>query len=37
MRLEELGATRMVNRGIGDDRDEDRFYTGWDNWLPEVG
>ena len=23
-------------RGIGDDRDEDRFYTGWDNWLPQL-
>ncbi len=36
VRLAELGATRMLNRGIGDDRAEDRYYTGWDNWLPEL-
>ena len=36
VRLGELGATRVLNRGIGDDRDEDRYYTGWDNWQPQL-
>jgi sulfite reductase alpha subunit-like flavoprotein len=34
--MQELGATRILNRGIGDDRDEDRFYTGWDSWTPQL-
>jgi sulfite reductase alpha subunit-like flavoprotein len=34
--LAELGGKRMLQRGVGDDRDEDRYYTGWDNWLPEL-
>jgi len=25
-----------LQRGVGDDRDEDRYYTGWENWLPEL-
>lgn len=36
VRLGELGGQRMLPRGVGDDRDEDRFYTGWDKWLPEL-
>mmetsp|Transcript_55477 Transcript_55477/g.135929 ORF Transcript_55477/g.135929 Transcript_55477/m.135929 type:complete len:1940 (-) Transcript_55477:267-6086(-) len=36
VRMAELGATRMLNRGVGDDRAEDRFYTGWDDWTPEL-
>ena len=36
VRMSELGATRVLNRGIGDDRCEDRFYTGWDQWIPEL-
>ncbi|OLQ00553.1 Pyruvate dehydrogenase [NADP(+)], mitochondrial [Symbiodinium microadriaticum] len=35
-RLGELGAQRMLKRGVGDDRDEDRYYTGWEAWLPEL-
>ncbi|CAE8615529.1 unnamed protein product [Polarella glacialis] len=35
-RLGELGGRRLLQRGVGDDRDEDRFYTGWENWLPEL-
>ena len=35
-RLAELGAQRMLQRGVGDDRDEDRYYTGWEAWLPEL-
>ena len=29
-RLGELGAQRILKRGVGDDRDEDRYYTGWE-------
>mmetsp|Transcript_117427 Transcript_117427/g.377184 ORF Transcript_117427/g.377184 Transcript_117427/m.377184 type:complete len:1875 (+) Transcript_117427:88-5712(+) len=36
MRLGELGAERILKRGVGDDRDEDKYYTGWENWLPEL-
>eukprot|EP00434_Breviolum_minutum_P033364 symbB.v1.2.029522.t1/scaffold3242.1/size60447/3 len=35
-RLGELGGQRMLKRGVGDDRDEDRYYTGWEAWLPEL-
>eukprot|EP00435_Cladocopium_sp_Y103_P017058 s3392_g4.t1 len=35
-RLGELGGQRMLQRGVGDDRDEDRYYTGWEAWLPEL-
>jgi len=35
-RLAELGAQRMLKRSVGDDRDEDRYYTGWEAWLPEL-
>eukprot|EP00927_Polykrikos_kofoidii_P046141 TRINITY_DN40337_c0_g1_i1.p1 TRINITY_DN40337_c0_g1~~TRINITY_DN40337_c0_g1_i1.p1 ORF type:complete len:1902 (+),score=402.20 TRINITY_DN40337_c0_g1_i1:435-5708(+) len=36
VRLGELGGQRLLHRGVGDDRDEDRYYTGWENWLPEL-
>eukprot|EP00932_Pfiesteria_piscicida_P001922 SRR837773.1187.p1 GENE.SRR837773.1187~~SRR837773.1187.p1 ORF type:complete len:649 (+),score=315.25 SRR837773.1187:293-1948(+) len=36
IRLAELGGHRMLQRGVGDDRDEDRYYTGWENWIPEL-
>ena len=35
-RFGELGGQRMLKRGVGDDRDEDRYYTGWEAWLPEL-
>ena len=35
-RLGELGGQRLLKRGVGDDRDEDRYYTGWEAWLPEL-
>ena len=31
-----LGAERGVNVGIGNERDEDKFETGFSSWLPEV-
>jgi len=34
--LEKLGGRRGVNVGIGNDRDEDKYDTGFSVWLPEV-
>jgi len=36
VRFGELGATRLLPRGVGDDRDADRYFTGWEAWLPEL-
>lgn len=33
-RLTELGATRVLEMGIGDDRDDDKWETGYSKWLP---
>ena len=33
--MEELGANRVVGPGIGDDKDEDKFETGFSLWMPE--
>lgn len=33
-KLKELGATRVLGMGIGDDKDEDKFETGFSEWLP---
>lgn len=35
-RLSELGAKRVVPLGTGDDGDEDRFETGFSEWIPNV-
>merc|ERR1719262_338804 len=34
-KLSELGAVRVMDMGIGDDKDEDKFETGFERWLPE--
>ena len=34
--LNKLGASRSVNVGIGNDRDEDKFETGFSTWIPEI-
>jgi len=36
IRFGELGGNRLLKRGVGDDRDEDRYFTGWEAWLPEL-
>jgi len=40
-KMKELGAVRLMDLGIGDDKDEDKFETGFSEWLPswiqEVG
>eukprot|EP00440_Ansanella_granifera_P049780 gb/GFBE01053950.1/.p1 GENE.gb/GFBE01053950.1/~~gb/GFBE01053950.1/.p1 ORF type:complete len:1885 (+),score=518.72 gb/GFBE01053950.1/:1-5655(+) len=33
-KLKELGATSVMDVGIGDDKDEDKFETGFEQWLP---
>jgi len=35
-RFAELGAQRVVPLGIGDDGEEDKFETGFNNWIPSV-
>merc|ERR1712048_319502 len=35
-RMKELGADRILEMGIGDDRDEDKWETGFNKWLPEF-
>ena len=34
--LSELGAIRALPIGIGNDRDEDKFETGFEQWIPEF-
>ena len=36
MRLQELGATRIMTRGTGDDKAEDKYYSGWESWTPQL-
>jgi len=33
-KLKELGATSIMDMGIGNDKDEDKFETGFAEWLP---
>jgi len=35
-RLLELGATAVLEMGIGDDRDEEKWETGFNAWLPKF-
>ncbi|OAD03020.1 hypothetical protein MUCCIDRAFT_39129 [Mucor lusitanicus CBS 277.49] len=35
-KFENLGATRLVALGLGDDQDEDGFETALGNWQPEL-
>jgi len=35
-RFKELGATQILEMGIGDDRDEDKWETGFNTWLPKF-
>jgi len=35
-RLAALGAERLLEMGIGDDRDEDKWETGFNVWLPNF-
>jgi len=35
-RFAELGATKCLEMGIGDDRDEDKWETGFNKWLPDF-
>ena len=33
-KLAERGASPLLDMGIGDDQDEDKFETGFEQWLP---
>jgi len=35
-RMSDLGAERLMDYGIGDDRDEDMWETGFNKWLPDF-
>merc|ERR1719171_3036995 len=35
-KFEELGGTRMQECGLGDDQDDDKYETAYDEWLPEF-
>eukprot|EP00497_Spongosphaera_streptacantha_P006053 TRINITY_DN985_c0_g1_i9.p1 TRINITY_DN985_c0_g1~~TRINITY_DN985_c0_g1_i9.p1 ORF type:complete len:569 (+),score=131.65 TRINITY_DN985_c0_g1_i9:1381-3087(+) len=35
-RLGELGGVRMLPRGEGNDQDEEKFETEWENWSPRL-
>ena len=32
----ELGAEKLLEMGIGDDRDEEKWETGFVKWLPNL-
>ena len=34
--LAQLGAKRSIEIGIGNDRDEDKFETGFEKWIPDF-
>jgi len=35
-KFEELGASRMQEVGLGDDQDDDKYETAYDEWLPDF-
>jgi len=35
-RFEELGATRQMITGLGDDQDDDKYETAFEEWIPEF-
>jgi pyruvate/2-oxoacid:ferredoxin oxidoreductase beta subunit/flavodoxin len=35
-RFQELGASTVMEIGMGDDKDEDRWETRWNEWIPEL-
>ena len=35
-RMAQLGANRILGLGLGDDKDEERFETGWNDWIPNL-
>lgn len=34
-KMKELGAVKMLDIGLGDDKDDDKFETGFEQWLPD--
>ena len=35
-RFAELGASRICERGLGDDKDDERFETVYSDWAPDM-
>ena len=35
-RFAELGADCILDMGLADDKDEDRYETAWNEWVPEL-
>jgi sulfite reductase alpha subunit-like flavoprotein len=35
-RFAELGATRLVERGLGDDKHDEKYETEWSEWAPNL-
>ncbi|XP_064607290.1 pyruvate:ferredoxin oxidoreductase-like [Liolophura sinensis] len=35
-RLEELGAQRILDIGLGDDKDDEKYETAWSDWCPNL-
>ena len=35
-RFEELGGQCVMPIGLGDDKDEDKFESAWNEWVPEL-
>jgi sulfite reductase alpha subunit-like flavoprotein len=35
-RMQELGAKPILDMGEGNDQDEDKFETAWDDWMPDL-
>lgn len=35
-RFKELGAECIMEMGMADDKDEDRYETKWNEWVPEL-
>ena len=36
VRLGELGAQRVLPRGVGDDQDPERYFSGWEAWTKRL-
>jgi sulfite reductase alpha subunit-like flavoprotein len=34
--MKELGATEILPMGEGNDQDEDKYETAWDDWMPDL-
>lgn len=35
-KFSELGAQRIINTGLGNDKDDEKYETAWYEWLPKL-